>query len=166
MLHLDSFLLLALPTLPNRNIFIKWLITPSPAASQPLIHVSSLKARFHFLAEVSLPLTHFALSSLEQAFCILTSFPVAGLASLGMKPRFCRSSWRAFASTHSLMFSHTFSSKVLFAYLHSPFQNLFFFTVESILSFPCSCADLPFIKVWLSLILTVSHLTICSVFFL
>ena len=57
------------------------------------------------LSEASLPplrvtQTHFALSSYEQAFRLPTSFPTSGLARLGVKPRLCRSSWRAFASAH------------------------------------------------------------------
>ena len=56
------------------------------------------------LSKASLPpprvtLTHFTLSSYELALCLPTSFPISGLAKLGVKPRFCRSSWRAFAST-------------------------------------------------------------------
>ena len=57
------------------------------------------------LSEVSLPplrvtLTHFTLSSYERALSLPTSFPISGLARLEVKPRLCRSSWRAFASTH------------------------------------------------------------------
>ena len=57
------------------------------------------------LSEASLPplrvtLTHFTLLSYERALHLPTSFPISGLARLRMKPRLCRSSWRAFASTH------------------------------------------------------------------
>ena len=50
-------------------------------------------------SEASLPpplvaLTHFALLSYERALRPPTSFPISGLA------RLCRSSWRAFASSH------------------------------------------------------------------
>ena len=60
------------------------------------------------LSEASLPplpvtLTHFTLSSYERALRLPTFFPISGLASLGVKPKLCRSSWRAFASTHPLM---------------------------------------------------------------
>ena len=54
------------------------------------------------LCEVSLPalrvtLTHFAKSCHDQAICLPTSFPISGLARLGVKPRLYRSSWRVFA---------------------------------------------------------------------
>ena len=52
------------------------------------------------LTEVFLPplrviLTHFTLFSHELALRLPTSFPISGLARLGVKPRLCRSSWRA-----------------------------------------------------------------------
>ena len=64
------------------------------------------------LSEASLPplrvtLTHFTLSSYERALRLPTSFPISGLARLGVKPRLYRSSWRAFASTHPLMLPST-----------------------------------------------------------
>ena len=64
------------------------------------------------LTEASLPplrvtLTHFTLFSYERAVRLPTSFPISGLARLGVKPRLCRSSWRAFASTHPLMLPST-----------------------------------------------------------
>ena len=48
------------------------------------------------LAEASLPplrvtLTHFTRSSYERALRLPTSFPISGLARLGVKPRLCRS---------------------------------------------------------------------------
>ena len=48
------------------------------------------------LSEASLPplrvtLTHFTLFSYERALRLPTSFPISGLARLGVKPRFCRS---------------------------------------------------------------------------
>ena len=48
-----------------------------------------------------------------------TSFPISGLARLGVKSRLCRSSWRAFASTHPLMFSSTSPWEALLALLCS-----------------------------------------------
>ena len=65
------------------------------------------------LSRASLPplrvtLTLFTLSFYKRThftFCRATFFPVSGLARLGVKPRLCRSSWRAFASTHPLMLS-------------------------------------------------------------
>ena len=66
------------------------------------------------LFEASLPslrvtLTHFTLLSYERALRLPTSFPISGLARHGVKPRLCRSSWRAFASTHPLMLPSTSS---------------------------------------------------------
>ena len=119
------------------------------------------------LSEASLPLlrvtlAHFTLSSYERAFRLPTSFPISGLTRLEVKPRLCRSSWRAFESTHPLMFSSTSSREALLACPSCPPWNLLSFTVESTLSFPCSCFDLPLslVKVRLSLILTLSPLMI------
>ena len=56
-----------------------------------------------------------------------------------MKPRLCRSSWRAFASTHPLMLPCSFRREALVA---CPPWNLPSFTVESILCSPCSRFDL------------------------
>ena len=58
--------------------------------------------------EVSLPplqvaLTHFTFLSYVWALR-LPNFSISGLARLGVKPRLCGSSWRAFASTHSSSF--------------------------------------------------------------
>ena len=60
-------------------------------------------------SEASLPplrvtLTHFTISSYERALRLPTSFPISGLARLGVKPRLCRSSWRAFPFTHRSCF--------------------------------------------------------------
>ena len=52
------------------------------------------------LPPLPVTLTHFALSSYKQALCLPTSFPILCLARLGMKPRLCRSSWRALSSIH------------------------------------------------------------------
>ena len=72
------------------------------------------------LSEASLPplrvtLTHFTLFSYEQALCLPTSFPISGSSRLRVKPRLCRSSWRAFASTHPLMLPSTCSREALVA---------------------------------------------------
>ena len=96
-------------------------------------------------SEASLPplritLTHFTLSSYERALRLPTYFPISGLARHGVKPRFCRSSWRAFASTHPLVLRSTCSREALLAF--APW-NLPSFTMESPLSTPCSCSDLP-----------------------
>ena len=93
------------------------------------------------LTEASLPplrvtLTHFTLFSNEWALRLPTSFPISGLARLGVTPRLCKSSWRALASTHPLMLPSTCSREALLACPHLPS-----FTVESTLSTPCSCSD-------------------------
>ena len=100
------------------------------------------------LSKASLPplrvtLTHFTLLSYEQALRLATSFPISGLARLGVKPRLCKSSCRALASTHPLMLPSTCSREALLACPPCPPWNLLSFTVESILSFPCSRSDPP-----------------------
>ena len=55
-----------------------------------------------------------------------------------MRPRLCRLSWRAFASTHPLMLPSTCSRKALVACPPCPPWNLPSFTVESTLPTPCS----------------------------
>ena len=72
------------------------------------------------LTEASLPplrvtLTHFTLFSYKRALRLPSSFPISGLARLGVKPRLCRSSWRGFASTHPLMLPSTCSREALVA---------------------------------------------------
>ena len=99
------------------------------------------------LSEASLPplrvtLTHFTLLSYERALRLPT-FPILGLARLGVRPRLCRSSWRAFASTHSPMLPSTCSREALLACPCSLPWNLPLFTVESTLSSPCSRSDPP-----------------------
>ena len=100
------------------------------------------------LSEASLPplrvtLTHFTLISYERALRLPTFFPISGLARLGVKPRLCRLSWRAFASTHPLMLPFTSPREALVACPPSPPWNLPSFTVESTLSSPCSRSDPP-----------------------
>ena len=100
------------------------------------------------LTEASLPplrvtLTHFTLSSYDRALRLPTSFSISGLARLGVKPRLCRSSWGAFASTHPLMLPSTSSKEALLACPYFPPWNLPSFTVESTLSSPYSRSDLP-----------------------
>ena len=101
------------------------------------------------LSETSLPPlqvtpTHFALSSYERALRLPTSFPISGLARLGVKPRLCRSSWRAFAFTHPLMLPSTSAREALLACPQFPPWNLPFFTVESTLFYSYSRPDFPF----------------------
>ena len=119
------------------------------------------------LSEASLPplrvtLTHFTLFSYKRALRLPTSFPISGLARLGVRPRLCRSSWRAFASTHPLMLPSTCYREALLACPPFPRWNRPSFTVESTLSTPCSRSDVPLslAKVRLSPILTLSPLMI------
>ena len=81
------------------------------------------------LFKASLPplrvtLTYFTLSCYERALRLPISFPIFGLAKLGVKPRLCRLSWRAFASTHPFMIPSTSSKKALLACPHSFPWNL------------------------------------------
>ena len=59
-----------------------------------------------------------------------------------MKPRLCRSSWRAFASTHPRMLPFA-SREALLACPPCPPWNLLSFIVESTVSFACSHSDPP-----------------------
>ena len=94
-------------------------------------------------------LTHFALSSYERALRLPNSLPISGLVRLTVKPRPCRSSWRAFASTHPLMLHCTSPREALFACPPSPSWNLPSFTVESTLSSPFSRSDPPLFPICL-----------------
>ena len=96
-----------------------------------------------FLPPLRVTLTHFTLSSYKQALRLPTSFPISGLARLGVKPRLCRSFWRAFASTHPLMLPSTCSREAFLACPPFPSWNLPSFTVESTLICPCSRSDPP-----------------------
>ena len=96
-----------------------------------------------FLPPLRVTLTHFTLFSYERALRLPTSFPISGLARLGVKPRLCRSSWRAFAPTHPLMLPSTCSGEALVACPPWPPWNLPSFTVESTLSSPYSRSDPP-----------------------
>ena len=108
------------------------LVFPYPSASLrgfftfPTSHPDS----FHFL-------------SYERALRLPISFLISVLARLGVKPRLCRSSWRAFASTHPLMLPSTYSREALLACPPCPPWNLPSFTVESTLPTPCSRSDPP-----------------------
>ena len=95
------------------------------------------------LSSLRVTLTHFIPFSYDRALCLPTSFPISGLASLGVKPRLRRSSWRAFASTHPLMLPSTSSREAFLACPPCPHWNLPSFTVESTLSTPCSRSDPP-----------------------
>ena len=88
-------------------------------------------------------LTHFTLLSYERALRLPTSFPISGLARLGVKPRLCKSSRRVFASTHPLMLPSTCSREALLVCPPFPPWKLPSFTVEYTLSTPCSRSDPP-----------------------
>ena len=95
----------------------------------------------HFLLETSLPsvevtLIHFTLFSHERALRLRTSFSVSGLARLGVKPRLCRSSWRAFAFTLPLMLPSTSPRKVLSVYPPSLTWSPFSFGADSFFAMP------------------------------
>ena len=85
----------------------------------------------------------FALLSYERALRLPTSFPVSGLARIEVKPKLCRSSWSAFASTHQLMLPSTSPREALFTCPPFPSWNLPSLTVESTLSSSCFCSDPP-----------------------
>ena len=118
------------------------------AASRAITGCLSSSSIPLLLTEASLPplrvtLTYFTLLSYERALRLPTSFPISDLARLGVKPRLCRSSWRAFASTHPLMLASTCSREALVACSPCPPWNLPSFTVESTLSSSCSRSDRP-----------------------
>ena len=96
------------------------------------------------LPSLRVTLIHFTLLFYKRALRLSTSFPISGLARLEVRPRLCRSSWRAFASTHPLMLPSICSREALVACPLSPPWNLPSFTVESTLSTPCSRSDPPF----------------------
>ena len=116
------------------------------AASRAITGCLSSSPILLLLTEASLPhlrvtLTHFALSSYERALRLPTFFPISGLARLGVKPRLCRSSWRALASTHPLMLPSTCSIEAFLACPPFPSWNLPSFTVGFTLFSPCSRSD-------------------------
>ena len=82
------------------------LVVPYPSAS----------LRGFFTSHTSHPDSFHSLSY-EQALRLPTSFSISDLARPEVKPRLCRSSWRAFASTHPLMLSSASSRKALLACL-------------------------------------------------
>ena len=100
------------------------------------------------LSEASLPplrvtLTHFTVLFYEWALRLPTSYPISGLARLGVKPSLCRSCWRAFASTHPLILPSICFREALVACPPCPPWSVPSFTVECTLSTPCSRSDSP-----------------------
>ena len=76
------------------------------------------------LSPLRVTLTRFTFSSYEWALRTPTSFPISGLARLGVKPKFCRSSWKDFVSVHPLMLPFTSPREALLACTLSPIWNL------------------------------------------
>ena len=90
-------------------------------------------------------LTHFAMSSYERALRLPTSFHISGLPRLGVKSKFFRSSWRAFASTHPLVLLSTSLWRLsLLALLH--FFGTFHLSLWSLLFPPHPPALIPYIS--------------------
>ena len=106
--------------------------------SSPLIPLLLSKAS---LPPLQVTLAHFTLLSYERALRLPTSFPISGLARLAVKPKLCRSSWRAFAFTHPLMLPSTSPREALLACSCFSPWNLPSFTMEFTLSTPCSRSD-------------------------
>ena len=107
MLHPDGFLFLSVTNITKLERLHR-------AASRAITGCLSSSPIALVLSVASLPplrvtLIYFTLSSYERALRLPTSFPTSGLARLGVKPRLCRSSQRAFASTHPLMLPSTSS---------------------------------------------------------
>ena len=117
---------------PNWNASTERSLAPSPADFRsPLCPFFSLRLLY---LPLRVTLNHFVLR--------LPTFPSSGLARLGVKPRLCRSSWRAFASTRPLILPSTSSREALLAC--PPPWNLPSSTVGSTLSSSCSRSDFPF----------------------
>ena len=121
------------------------------AASRAITGCLSSSPIPFLLSEASLhplrvTLTHFTLFSYERALRLPTSFPISGLTRLGVKPRLCRSSWKALAFTHPLMLPSTCSREALVAFPPCPSWNLLSFTVESTFSTPCSRSNPPLFR--------------------
>ena len=91
-----------------------------------------------FLPPLRVILTHFTLSSYQWALRLPTSFSISDLARPGVEPRLCRTSWRAFASTHRLMLPSTCSREALLACPSFCPWNLPLFTVEFTLHYMLS----------------------------
>ena len=130
------------------------------AASRAITGCLSFSPIPLLLSEASLlplrvALTHFTLLSYKRVLRLPTSFPISGLARLGVRPRLCRSSWKAIASTHPLMLPPTSTREALLACPPFPPWNLPSFIVKFTLSASCSRSDpLSLAKVRLSPTLT------------
>ena len=121
---------------------------PSQTTSGAISRCLSSSTIAILLSETSLlplrvTLAHFALSSYERALCLQTCFSILGLARFGVKPRLCRSFWRAFASIHRLILFPAFPREVSFACPPTPSWNRPSFAVKPTLSSPCSRSNPP-----------------------
>ena len=81
------------------------------------------------LRPLRVTLTRFNVLSNEWALRLPTFFFISSLARLGVKPRLCRSSWRAFASTYPLMLLSRSPREAVLAFPLFPAWNLPSFTV-------------------------------------
>ena len=150
---------------PKRYQFYQ-IGTPPPSGQSrhhrlPLVVPYSTSSLRGFSTSPTSHSDSFHFFSYELALRLPTFFPISGLARLGVKPRLCRSSWRAFASTHPLMLPSTSSKDALLACSPCSPWNLSSFTVDSTLFTPCSRSDPPSpAKVRLSPTLTLSPLMI------
>ena len=122
--------------------------TPPPSGQSrhhrlPLVLPNPTSSLRGFSTSPASRLIHFTLSSYERVLRLPTSFPISGLARLGVKQRLCRSSLRAFASTHPLTLSFTSPREAVLSCPPFPPRNLPLFTVESILPSSCSRSDPP-----------------------
>ena len=117
-----------------------------------------------FFFEASLPplrvtLTHFFYHVMSGLFS-QCPFQFQVWPELGVKPRLCRSSWRAFVSTHLLVLPSTFLREALLACPLTPPWSLSSLWSPPFLLHAATLIPLSLTKVQLSLILTLSHLTI------
>ena len=114
--------------LPREPPFIFSLCCPlnGRRATHNFLKIGRLFSLFLLYYEVSLPppTSHpdsfHSFFLYERALRLSTSIFISGLARLGVKPRLCRSSWRAFASTHPLMLPSTSSREALVAWPPCP----------------------------------------------
>ena len=93
-----------------------------------------------FLPPLRVVLTHFALLSYEQALRLPTSFPISGLARLGVQDS-ADLLGELLRQLTPLMLLFTFPWKALVACPPSSPWNLPSFTVASTFSSPCFCSD-------------------------
>ena len=140
MLHPDGFFFLSATNVTKLERLHR-------TASRAITGCLSFSPIPHLLSEASLPplrvtLAHFTYSSYERALCLATFFPISGFARLGVKPRLCRSSWRAFGSTHPLMLRSASLREALLVCPPFPPLNVPSFIVSTLFTL-CSRSDPP-----------------------